>query len=30
LVELHAELLHTNRGDVDHRFESRTLEAGQM
>jgi len=24
LVELHAELLHPNRGDVDHRFESKT------
>ena len=24
LVELHAELLHPNRGDVDHRFEAQT------
>ena len=30
LVELHAELLHSNRGDVDHRFESRTLLAGPL
>ena len=30
LVELHAELLHPNRGDVDHRFESKTLQPGPV
>jgi hypothetical protein len=30
LVELHAELLHPNRGDVDHRFASKTLRARLM